>query len=92
MMRCCGVSPIIWSSICPPMGRARKVCRWVFAVSTSGGWGFAERGCPPLDLARRNKAAGSETAAACNRCNAVLWSRAWRSEPCVDRLCLPFRG
>ena len=46
MMRCCGVSPIIWSSICPPMGRARKVWRWVFAVSTSGGWGFAERWVP----------------------------------------------
>ena len=39
-----------------------------------------------FDLARRNKAAGLKTTAACNRCDAVLWSRAWRSEPCVDRL------
>ena len=39
-----------------------------------------------FDLARRNKAAGLKTTAACNRCDAVLWIRAWRSEPCVDRL------
>ena len=39
-----------------------------------------------FDLARRNKAAGLETTAACNRCGAVLRSRAWRSELCVDRL------
>ena len=51
-----------------------------------GRLGFAERWVLLFDLARRNKAAGLETAAACNRCDAVLWSRAWRSEPCVDRL------
>jgi len=52
--------------------RAAGVCRKVGALL--------------FNLARRNKAAGLETAAACNRCDAVLWSRAWRSEPCVDRL------
>jgi|SRR5882762_548390 hypothetical protein len=34
--------------ICPPMGRARKVCRWVFAVSATGGWGLQKGGCPPF--------------------------------------------
>ena len=52
-----------------------------------GRLGFCRKvGALLFDLARRNKAAGLETAAACNRCDAVLWSRAWRSEPCVDRL------
>jgi hypothetical protein len=51
-----------------------------------GRLGFCRKvGALLFDLARRNKAAGSETTAACNRCNAVLWIRAWRSEPCVDR-------
>ena len=52
-----------------------------------GRLGFCRKvGALLFDLARRNKAAGLETTAACNRCDAVLRSRAWRSELCVDRL------
>jgi hypothetical protein len=62
------------------------------SLAASGIRGFGTWVPSFFDLARRNKAAGLETTAACNRCGAVLWSRAWRSEPCVDRLCLPCRG
>src|SRR6266849_3859826 len=47
MMRCCGgVSDHTVAPLPAAHGRARKVWRWVFAVSTLGGWGFAERWVP----------------------------------------------
>jgi hypothetical protein len=79
--------------IYPPSGSCPESLPVGFCGVNFGRLGFYRKvGALLFDLARRNKAAGSETAAACNRCDAVLWSRAWRSEPCVDRLCLPCRG
>jgi hypothetical protein len=56
MMRCCGVSPFHNPPLPAHGSRAPKVCRWVFAASTSGGR-LAEMWVSSFDLARRNKAA-----------------------------------